>query len=392
MKIFYSWQSDTASNVNRGFIKLALEDAVDNLQKDHNLDEADRIELDQDTKGVLGSPSIADTIFLKIKEADVVLVDVTITGETPAGKKQINSNVAIELGYSLGIHGDGVLLKVMNTSYGMPDDLPFDLRHRRWPVQYDLSPDAKAGEKKAARANLVKEFIKILSAYIDSMPGPDLPYFQPTESKTSSSKYWDIGEEIVPPDNNRQWSGLTYDAEPLMYLRLWPEYKLKLLTADVLISSNLTPLAGEGSGGWSSSRNKYGHISYSSNHDHDEVFAIAQLFRNGEVWGASSYLLRDRAESSDSNTNKYIPSIAFERAYKQGLRRYLDFVRNDLGYTGRINVEAGISSAEGYVIAVSNHKFVGPIYDESVVIRDMIEDESDEECTRVFVEYIRKNI
>jgi len=31
-----------------------------------------------------------------------------------------------------------VLLKVMNTHYGPPDELPFDLRHRRWPVKYRI--------------------------------------------------------------------------------------------------------------------------------------------------------------------------------------------------------------------------------------------------------------
>lgn len=98
-----------------------------------NLDEADRPSVDQDTQGVLGSPAIAETIFEKIRTSDLVVVDVTLVGETPRGKRLINSNVAYELGYAHSCHGDQVLIAVMNTYYGTPGDLPFDMKHRRWP-------------------------------------------------------------------------------------------------------------------------------------------------------------------------------------------------------------------------------------------------------------------
>src|SRR5215469_11748515 len=114
MKVFYSWQSDSSAKVGRTFIREALEAAIAGLE----LEDARRPEIDQDTKGVLGSPVIADTIFQKIREAKVVVADVTLTGHTPDGKSLCNSNVAIELGYALGIHGDAILLKVMNSHYG----------------------------------------------------------------------------------------------------------------------------------------------------------------------------------------------------------------------------------------------------------------------------------
>jgi hypothetical protein len=148
MKVFYSWQSDTPSKVGRTFIRDALEAAIACLQ----LEDAERPEIDQDTKGVLGSPVITDTIFQKIREAKVVVADVTLTGQTPAGKHSCNSNVAIELGHALGIHGDAILLNVMNTHYGSPQDLPFDLAHRRWPVQFKLSPDADTTERRDCRS------------------------------------------------------------------------------------------------------------------------------------------------------------------------------------------------------------------------------------------------
>src|SRR5271155_3827103 len=106
MKIFYSWQSDTPRDTGKDFIREALDVAVSGLQ----IDESERPVIDQDTAGVLGSPVVADTIFDKIKAADVVVVDVTLTGKTAKDKPLINSNAAIELGYAIGLHGDEGLL------------------------------------------------------------------------------------------------------------------------------------------------------------------------------------------------------------------------------------------------------------------------------------------
>jgi hypothetical protein len=125
MKVFYSWQSDTPRDIGKDFVRQALDAAVSGLQ----IDESERPIVDQDTAGVLGSPVIAETILRKIREANVIVVDVTLTGKTERNKRLINSNAAIELGYAIGVHGDEVLLKVMNTHYGPAKDLPFDLLH-----------------------------------------------------------------------------------------------------------------------------------------------------------------------------------------------------------------------------------------------------------------------
>src|SRR6185295_4117884 len=145
---------------------------------------------------------IADTIFQKIGEASVVVTDVTLTGQTPEGKRLSNSNVAIELGYAIGVHGDGVLLKVMNTHYGAPDDLPFDLAHRRWPVQFRLSPGAPAPERQKVRDSLVKTLRSILEAYVvATRPPPEL--FVPTPSTYNSAAYWQKGEALVREEDRR---------------------------------------------------------------------------------------------------------------------------------------------------------------------------------------------
>ena len=51
-----------------------------------------------------------------------------------------NPNVMLEYGYALDALGNQRLIGVFNKAFGKPDDLPFDLRHRRWPIQYGQMP------------------------------------------------------------------------------------------------------------------------------------------------------------------------------------------------------------------------------------------------------------
>ena len=146
MQIFYSWQTDADRKINKDFIHDALVAAIKEINSDISLSEADRrddlLTLDQDTKGILGSPPIAETILKKIAAADVIVLDVSLIASGREQKRHINSNVAIELGYALGKRGYEPLLKVMNTYFGDFEKLPFDLKDRRHPVGYYLSPNA----------------------------------------------------------------------------------------------------------------------------------------------------------------------------------------------------------------------------------------------------------
>jgi hypothetical protein len=128
LTVFYSWQSDIDARTNRSFIRDALKSAIADL----DLLDAERHEIDQDTSGVLGAPVIAETIFKRIRLASVFVADVTLTGTTSDGKRPCNSNVAIELGYALGVLGDDVLLNVMNGHYGPPDALPCWKKSPKW--------------------------------------------------------------------------------------------------------------------------------------------------------------------------------------------------------------------------------------------------------------------
>ncbi|ELU4011487.1 TPA: hypothetical protein I7678_20585 [Vibrio vulnificus] len=153
--IFYSWQSDCPNNTNRGLIKDALEVAVKTIKDDETIS-IDPV-VDRDTFGVPGSPDISETIFSKIEEASVFVCDVSFI-DSSASRKTPNPNVLIELGYAIKVLGWRRIVLVMNTEYGDPGELPFDIRSMRT-LTYKLHTDA---EKAPARNGLVKQLTAAL--------------------------------------------------------------------------------------------------------------------------------------------------------------------------------------------------------------------------------------
>jgi hypothetical protein len=167
--VFYSWQSELPTN--KKIISDCLEEAVRQLNQPLTLDAAERdeseddnveVELDHDTKGVLGIPEIVSTIFTKIDQADVFIADVSYTGVGKNNSKLFpNSNVLIELGYALGKLGGDKVILVMDSSQGSRKKLPFDLVHRRWPITFS----SQAKDIETEKTQLVSQLVGILQEH-----------------------------------------------------------------------------------------------------------------------------------------------------------------------------------------------------------------------------------
>lgn len=151
-KLFYSWQSD------RKDTKKYIDNALGKAEKKLRVNNVN-ILIDKDTKGVLGAPNIATTIFEKINNCDVFLADISIVGKMANGKNIINQNVIHELGYAIGKHGDQSVILLFDKATGDPKDLPFDLSHKRAAV-FDSSQDNNE--------QLVIQLISILKSYAKS--------------------------------------------------------------------------------------------------------------------------------------------------------------------------------------------------------------------------------
>jgi hypothetical protein len=149
VKVFYCWQSDRPAD--RNLIEDALDRALKVLSTDEQLG-IDKV-LDRDTSGVPGTPDIAPTIFQKIRESGVFVADVTLVighGE----RRSPNPNVMVEVGYAFGVLDEKQIILVMNIAAGSPEQLPFDLRHKRV-MKYSLAPES---DKASVRKYLVAGF------------------------------------------------------------------------------------------------------------------------------------------------------------------------------------------------------------------------------------------
>lgn len=149
--IFYSWQSDLPNATNRGFIEKALENATKALRNDDSL----KVEpvIDRDTQNVPGSPDIANTIFTKIEQAEVFVCDISIINQNAPSRLTPNPNVLIELGYAMKVLGWQKIIMVINTAFGSPEVLPFDLRMRRvLPYNMPQESQDRATERKKLEA------------------------------------------------------------------------------------------------------------------------------------------------------------------------------------------------------------------------------------------------
>ena len=175
--IFYSWQSDLPNPTNRNFIQNSLESAIKDLKSDGSLT-VDPV-LDRDTTGVPGSPDIGQTIFYKIDQAAAFVCDVSIINGGSNRRRVPNPNVLIELGYALKSLGPDRVIMVMNTAFGRPESLPFDLRQKRV-ITYSLSEgdEAKSEAKQGLRGSFTQSLKSILSQYEKSnlpITAPEIP-------------------------------------------------------------------------------------------------------------------------------------------------------------------------------------------------------------------------
>lgn len=384
---------DAPRKTNKDFIHSALIRAVGKLSDELDISEAkrDEIEVDQDTQGVLGSPEIVRVILEKIAASRVVVADVSLVGTGKEGKKHINSNVAIELGYTYGKLGDEAVLKVMNTQFGLAADLPFDLRTRRHPVQYSLEPDADADTIASEQKKLADQLANILKQYLAKpLALPETGHTE-TISTVRRGTFWIPSEAIIPEDRNYVKHQAYCIVPRLIYFRCIPEKELPSLTSQEAYDAiaHLPPLLSEG--GYSRSRNRWGAISHCLAHDGD-FLGFTQLFKNRELWGVDAYYsnLLTKPKDDEEQPKSFIPTGALQREYP----RSIDAIRksaNNLGYGDKYIVEMGISGASGLHLAIDSkywERLPGPMYDDEVFIRQTVK--SDQPTGEIMNAFWRK--
>lgn len=390
LTVFYSWQSDTPSSLNRSFIERALEEALKRLKSDAALEPALRdksVELDKDTSGVAGSPPIAETILNKIEECTAFVADLTFVGGSldelvDAGEKprlMPNPNVLIEYGYALRCHSHSALVSVINNAYGSgdPQSLPFDLRHLRWPIRYTLTKASSAAEKAAQFEKLSSAFVEALRLILTQRASlsRETTTFVPQPSTQDASVFFNDPNELIP-DMGWSWKPgtLVVPNEGRVFLRLYPTqyvtpFETELDCENAARRGNLTPMGRIQS--WGPTRNVYGAIVYDSPGD-GTLNHFVQLFLSREIWAVDALCVnatkcrRHHEEWNQPLSRVYIASGYLTEVFLGALHNYIAVAKNTLQLPLPVKVKAGLVGVKDYQIALGNNSIRGQVLQNSI--------------------------
>lgn len=352
MKVFWSWQSDLPSKVSRSFVKDALTEAVAAVAIDLSLAEADRPEVDHDTKDEPGLVEIVSTIFKKIEGASVFVGDVTPVAKTDKGKLVPNPNVMIELGHALKSLGHEKIILISNAAYGGgPEDLPFDLRHRRGPITFKLRPEdgpsriaSQKGALVAALSDALRSNLGAALAIKDA--GATFPLYPAASSDCGT---WLAPGEGIEHQSFFQDGGVASTwkvAEgPKAYLRVCPARWSKEKPKRRVIQGAPAEVRVSAEGGYTSGdggANSFGVVSVGLNgRAPGEVHAVTQWFdKSGEIWGFNSRI-------SGSKDGRSQLSHYFILGFWAKLLRRSVLTLNHFGASVPFRVEAGVTGLDG---------------------------------------------
>lgn len=356
LKIFFSWSSDNDSKVCRYLIRDALEDACKQLSTDLNESERD-VQLDHDTKGETGSPSITDSIEKKIRECAIFVGDLTPAmvqrreGELP--RLLPNANVMFELGFAHGVLGFDRIINVLNTAFAenaqngpakiKDGTLPFNLRHRRYPICFELKPGANGDAITAERKQLTKFFIGQFKPIVEKFNKnqevvDEAPPLTPHEPASGAIATFLNDGVVFHPGRTIKWKN-----EPSqVYVRFIPSRDFQLSSREVeqacsKIDIGVPPRSTSGA---DYGRNSLGYVHYAVG-GLDLSFSrdLIQFFRSGEVWAIfGTFLSRDPQHVS------WVVEEIFAWASYQAFM----FVGN-FAYSGPAKMIFGLTNVQGRI-------------------------------------------
>lgn len=350
MKVFWSWQNDSLEKHNHFFVRDALAIALKQVADDLDLTEAERPEVDHDTKGEPGLVSIVDTIFEKINQAAVFVGDLTFIGKTEKEKLLPNPNVMIELGHAITTLGPERIILVTNRAYGgRPEDLPFDLRHRRAPISYDLPETASSEDRKRVQKELAGALASALAGCLGRVleqSAKAIEYPAAPARSDDRSTWLPMGESIQHHGFFHEGGLTTWEVleEPRFYLRLIPaKYEENMRPRKIhdlpqaYRLSTLHPWI-NGDGGV----NSLGVITVGISRDQKALAATQWFKATSEVWAFNC----NATFINPENGQRLLAWGMIPPSWREHLDRTLAFL-DYIGVRGPLQIEAGVVGLNG---------------------------------------------
>lgn len=358
--VFYAWQSDRPTKINQNLIRKALDEAAERITGDGSV--GVDVLIDADTEGVVGTPPVTETILGKIAAADIFVPDLTFVAETDAGKLIPNPNVMIEYGYALHALTFKAMMPVMNTHFGPPESLPFDMGHVRHPTQYNAPPEISDSERRDRRSKLSQTLEAILRLMIQdilSRSRTDTP-FTPAQPSRPPAFFFQPNDVLVNFGHPGEQE-MRFKRDRAIYIRLFPTYADQPrvgLTRAIGVASRLKPpqhLINS-----LSNQNEWGAINLQPHGD--GITSFTQIFETGELWGGSEEPFRDK------NT---IAAIGVEKGFVAALDNYRLVYERDLKLRPPFTIEFGATGLKGQQLLIPSVEFpsgelAGPIRRDSI--------------------------
>lgn len=160
--VFFSWQSDLATDGNRRLLRASLGKAINAINA-ANPDVT--LRYDEATERLAGSPDIVKALLDKIRSATIYVADISMITPANAGRPCPNPNVTFELGYAVSELGWDRILLLFNLEYGSLKEVPFDFAQNRI-KPYKAGLPVSNGVSK----DLEKYFIEALQRIVSADP------------------------------------------------------------------------------------------------------------------------------------------------------------------------------------------------------------------------------
>jgi hypothetical protein len=388
MKVFWSWQSDRDPKLHRYFVRDALKAVCKLIASDPDCEEADRPEVDHDTKNVPGSPDITTTILAKIASASVFIADVTPIGRTdpaalqpnaekgkrPKPKYLQNPNVMSELGYAeRALTQDRIILVANRKHYPGEEALPFDWRHRSGPKLFHLADDATreeiAAEQKRFATVLKNSIQPILLAKTPAAARSPAIVWQ--ESSVNDAAIWKGADQVLQYRNEaleEPTRRVRLAEGKRIYARLAPsEWTLPLRNDLGHRISKVGLVIRSTDGDWGvngdGALSVWGRIG--ADREKMEVWNATQWFREtGEIWAVNTNTFTEHKGRLWFSTA--IPFAPLDDFLLKGIAAI-----REMGGRGPIGVKLGAIDIVGTVLPVEDgRQFVDAVASEVKIARE----------------------
>jgi hypothetical protein len=277
VKIFYSWQTTTSTKYNKNFIMECILESTKQLNRKPGFENIE-FEVLEGVRGEAGSPSVASKITdERIPSSDIFIADLSVINFLEsAAREEIkikygheikpmqNNNVLNEHGVASNALGLTRLIGVLNRIHGSPnenpDNIPFDLRHLRFPIEYSYSvTDVSKDEAKKSLVSDLLNAIRLCTLdFLQFNRNKFLPFIGWTQWSKSfdnalefvkNEKYQQILESIVDiiaePNRSIRVLGLSGLGKTRMLFEIFKETRtgepIQLANRILYINDNLNP-------------------------------------------------------------------------------------------------------------------------------------------------------